>query len=123
MKRLVSLFLLASMLLMALPAPAEEANLLDPNDPHTFDFFVDWTWMDFDTFEGGIVHGLRVFPPFKVHLVQHFGEFRNHGEYLFLHPFFARVSEVSARRNVAIQRLLQLKNHVQLVQVGFLRPV
>ncbi len=55
MKRLFTLILLASMLLTALSAPAEEVNLLDPKDPHTFDFFVDWTWMDFDTFEGGIV--------------------------------------------------------------------
>lgn len=54
MKRAMTLLLLVSLTLSPLLAPAEETNLLDPKSPHTFNFFVDWTWMDFDTFEGGI---------------------------------------------------------------------
>lgn len=47
---LVSMLLLTPVLSMA-----EDADtLFNPNDPYTFQLFVDWTWMDYDTFEGGI---------------------------------------------------------------------
>ncbi len=54
MKKLVSL--LVGMVLLAAPvfAMAEQKPLLDPNDPYTFELFVDWTWLPYDTFEGGI---------------------------------------------------------------------
>lgn len=54
MKKFLSLLLLMSLLVSSFATLASEEPLLDPNDPHTFDIFVDWTWLDFDTFEGGI---------------------------------------------------------------------
>ncbi|MDR3051844.1 MAG: extracellular solute-binding protein [Oscillospiraceae bacterium] len=56
MKRFIRM-LAALTLAMLLPlcAVAEDAKpLLDPNDPHIFTMFADWTWLEYDTFEGGI---------------------------------------------------------------------
>lgn len=51
---------LAALLVCTLAMPlwgfAEDAApLLDPNDPHTFTMFADWSWLEYDTFEGGII--------------------------------------------------------------------
>lgn len=54
MKRFLSTLLCLMLLLTPVLSLAEEEKLLDPNDPHTFQLYVDWTWMDYDTFEGGI---------------------------------------------------------------------
>lgn len=47
---------LALMLLAPAFALAEAAEpILDPNDPYTFSMFADWSWLEYDTFEGGII--------------------------------------------------------------------
>ena len=53
MKKTVALLLCLLLGLTSALAMAEEP-ILDPNDPYTFDLFVDWTWLAYDTFEGGI---------------------------------------------------------------------
>lgn len=57
MKRMTKLLaaLLTLALLLPLCGAAEEAPLLDPKDPHTFTLFADWSWLEYDSFEGGII--------------------------------------------------------------------
>ena len=48
--------LLALAVLLPLAALAADApNPLDPSDPYTFTMFADWTWLEYDTYEGGII--------------------------------------------------------------------
>ena len=53
MKKTLAMLLALALLLTPLAAFAEGQPLLDPNDPYTLHLFVDWTWMEYDTFEGG----------------------------------------------------------------------
>lgn len=55
MKKWISILLCLLLALAPVISMAEAEDLLDPNDPYTFDLFVDWTWLAYDTFEGGIV--------------------------------------------------------------------
>ncbi len=58
MKHLSKLLCMLLTLAMLLPlcAVAEDAKpLLDPNDPYTFSMFADWSWLEYDSFEGGII--------------------------------------------------------------------
>ncbi len=54
MKKTLSLMLALAMLAAPALGLAQELNLIGPDKPYTFDMYVDWTWMDFDSFEGGI---------------------------------------------------------------------
>lgn len=54
MKRLLTLVLLAALLVSPVASLAQAPSPLSPDRPVKFDMFVDWTWMDFDSFEGGI---------------------------------------------------------------------
>jgi putative aldouronate transport system substrate-binding protein len=47
--------LLTLALLLPLFAAAEGVNPLDPDDPYTFTLFADWSWLEYDSFEGGII--------------------------------------------------------------------
>ena len=53
-KSLAALLTLALLLPLCVAA-GDTSNLLDPNDPYTFTMFADWTWLEYDTFEGGII--------------------------------------------------------------------
>ncbi len=55
MKKLMALCLCLLLGLTPVLSMAESADsLFNPADPYTLQLFVDWTWMDYDTFEGGI---------------------------------------------------------------------
>jgi len=58
MKRITKLLTVLLTLALLLPlcaATGEAVNPLDPNDPYTFTMFADWTWLEYDTYEGGII--------------------------------------------------------------------
>lgn len=54
MKKTLAILLTLALLVTPFAALAEAEQVLDPSVPKTLELFVDWTWMEYDTFEGGV---------------------------------------------------------------------
>ena len=68
-----------------------------------------------NTLLGSAVRRFWILPPLEVDLVEYLGKLREHGEHFLLHPLFLGVGKPAPLGDILVQRLLQLKNHVQLI--------
>lgn len=54
MKKTLAMLVTLALMIIPFAAFAETEQVLDPAVAKTLELFVDWTWMEYDTFEGGV---------------------------------------------------------------------